>query len=307
MSASIALTVKAPVTAKRIDAYMAAALAPDFSREEIKRCLIAGKVFLNGHAAKPKDSVKEGDRITGELVAERIMKAEGEAIPLSVIHEDDAIIVIDKPVGLVVHPGAGHRKGTLVNALLGRKTALSSVGGDERPGIVHRLDKDTSGLLLVAKTNLAHRKLQAQFAARSLTKIYVALVRGKIEFEEGRVDAPMGRDLKVRRKMDISRSEKGRAALTHYRVLKRFRYATLLELKIVTGRTHQIRVHMRHLGHPVVGDLLYGGPQDSKEPRLALHAASIEFLHPKTGKIVKFESPIPAEMNAMIEKAEKTK
>ena len=307
MSASIDLTVKGPVTSKRIDAYLAAALAPDFSREEIKRSLLDGKIFLNGRAVKPKDSVKEDDRITGSVLAERVLKAEGEAIPLSVVYEDDAFLVIDKPVGLVVHPGAGHKSGTLVNALLGRKTSLSSVGGDERPGIVHRLDKDTSGLLLVAKTNVAHRKLQAQFAARSLTKIYIALVRGKVEFEEGRVDAPMGRDLKVRRKMDISRSDKGRTALTHYRVLKRFRYATLLELRIVTGRTHQIRVHMRHLGHPVSGDLLYGGPEDVKEPRLALHAARIEFLHPKTGKIVKFESPIPSEMKAMIDKAEKIK
>ena len=305
MPAPIELTVKEPVRAARIDAYLTGRLAPEFSREEVKRSLLDGKVLLNGERAKPSDAVKPGDRITGEIRSEKITHAEAEKIPLKVVHEDDSLFVIDKPVGLVVHPGAGHQKGTLVNALLGRGSSLSSVGGALRPGIVHRLDKDTSGLLLVAKTNAAHRKLQAQFAERSLTKIYLALVRGPIDFEEGRVEAPLGRDAKVRRKVGVARQGEGREALTHYRVLRRFRHATLLEVRIVTGRTHQIRVHMKHLGHPVAGDALYGGPREAGEPRLALHAAKIEFRHPKTGKIMKFESPIPAEMKAMIEKAEK--
>ncbi len=307
MPTAVDLTVKAPVTIERIDAYVAAAMAPEFSREEVKRCVLAGKIFLNGRAAKPKDAVNEGDRITGELVSERTSTAEPESIPIDVLHEDDSIIVVNKPAGLVVHPGAGNKSGTLVNALLGRNTSLSSMGGNLRPGIVHRLDKATSGLILVAKTNAAHRKLQAQFASRSLSKYYVALVRGKIDYEEGHIDVPLGRDPKIRRKMDIAREGEGREALTHYRILKRFRYSTLLELKLVTGRTHQIRVHMRHLGHPVMGDEMYGGPAEASEPRLALHAARIEFLHPKTGKIMKFESPIPAEMKAMIEAAEKKK
>ncbi len=305
MRASVDLTVKEPIMIERLDAYLASAMAPEFSREEAKRCILAGAIFLNGRAAKPKDPVKAGDRITGELVSERITAAEPQAIPIDVMYEDESILVVNKPAGLVVHPGAGNKKGTLVNALLGRKTVLSSMGGALRPGIVHRLDKATSGLLLVAKTNLAHRKLQAQFASRSLSKYYLALVRGKIDYEEGHVDVPLGRDPKVRRKMDTAREGEGREALTHYRILKRFRYATLLELKLITGRTHQIRVHMRHLGHPVMGDAIYGGPTESAEPRLALHAARIEFLHPKTGKIMKFESPIPAELKAMIEKAEK--
>jgi len=304
MPTSVEITVKAPVTVKRIDAYLAAAMAPDFSREEVKRCLLAGKIFLNGRPAIPKDPVREGDRVTGELISEKITTAQPESMPLDVLYEDDSILVINKPAGLVVHPGAGNKKGTLVNALLGRNTALSSMGGALRPGIVHRLDKATSGILLVAKTNIAHRKLQSQFSSRSLSKYYQALVRGRIDYEEGHVDVPLGRDPKIRRKMDTARAGEGRDALTHYRVLKRFRYATLLELKLVTGRTHQIRVHMRHLGHPVMGDTVYGGPAEAAEPRLALHAARIEFLHPKTGKIMKFESPIPDEMKIMIDKAE---
>ncbi len=302
---TIDLTVQDPILASRIDAYLAGALSSEFSRVEIKNCLVAGKISLNGHAAKPRDAVKVGDHITGELVSEKTAHAQGEDIPVSVLYEDDSLLVVDKPSGLVVHPGAGNRTGTLVNALLGRKTPLSSMGDGHRPGIVHRLDKETSGLLLVAKTNPAHRHLQAQFASRSLTKMYVALVRGRIDYEEGHVEVPIGRDPKIRRKMDVVRGEKGREALTHYRTLKRFRHATLVELKLVTGRTHQIRVHMRYLGHPVMGDVLYGGLPDAKEPRLALHAAKIEFLHPKTGKIMKFESPVPIEMKQMIEKAEK--
>ena len=306
MAPSIDITVRMLVLPKRLDAYLAETFASEFSREEIKRCMQKGAIFLNGKPAKPKDAVQEGDRISGELASEKNACAEAESIPLKVIFEDESLLVIDKPVGLVVHPGAGNKTGTLVNALLGLKTALSSIGGALRPGIVHRLDKDTSGLLLVAKTNSAHRKLQAQFAARSLSKTYVALVRGRPDYEQGTMDAPIGRDTKIRRKMNIVRTDKGRDALTHYHVTRRFKHAALLELKLVTGRTHQIRVHLKHLGHPVAGDRLYGGPNEGSEPRLALHAAKIEFLHPKTGKIMKFESPIPAEMKAMIEKAEKS-
>lgn len=306
MQSKIDLSVKNLVIPKRIDAYLAEVLSKEYSREEIKRCLVAGAIFLNDRKAKPRDLAKEGDRIHGDLRSENRETMAGEDIPLSVIYEDESLLVVDKPVGLVVHPGAGNRTGTLVNALLGRKTPLSSLSGSERPGIVHRLDKDTSGLLLVAKNNNAHRKLQSQFTERSLSKTYLALVRGRLDYEEGHLEAPIGRDPKVRQKMNVMREGLGREALTHYRVLERFRFATLLAVKLVTGRTHQIRVHMKHLGHPVIGDPLYGGPADEKEPRLALHAWKIEFLHPKTGKIMKFESPVPKEMKAMIEKAKKS-
>ena len=303
MQRDIDLSIQNLIVPKRIDAYLAEALLKEYSREEIKRCLVAGTIFLNDHKAKPRDLVKNGDHVHGNLMSEKKAEMIGENIPLSVLYEDESLLVVDKPVGLVVHPGAGNKTGTLVNALLGRKTPLSSLSGAERPGIVHRLDKDTSGLLLVAKNNNAHRKLQSQFAERSLSKTYLALVRGRLDYEEGHLKVPIGRDPKVRQKMNITREGSGREALTHYRVLERFRYATLLAVKLVTGRTHQIRVHMQHLGHPVVGDSVYGGLADAKEPRLALHAWKIEFLHPKTGKMMKFESSVPKEMKSMIEKA----
>ncbi len=305
MKTNIDLIVKNLYIPKRLDGYLTEVLEGKFSRQEVKSCIEKTSVFLNGKPARPRDRVREGDRIHGELMAEKKWPLEPENIPLKVLYEDDSILVIDKPVGLVVHPGAGNKKGTLVHALLGRKSPLSSLGDSNRPGIVHRLDKDTSGLLVVAKDNFSHRALQSQFASRSLSKTYVALVKGRIEYEEGRVEQSLARDPKNRQKIAVSREENARSAQTLYRVLKRFRYATLLEIKLITGRTHQIRVHMQHLGHPVVGDTLYGNEVSSasREPRLALHASKIEFLHPKTDKLMKFESPIPAEMKAMIEKA----
>ena len=304
MNASIDIVVGDLYTPKRLDAYLTGILKGKFSREEVKRSLEKEAVRLNGKAARPRDRVREGDRIQGEVLAEEKWPLSGEHIPLKILHEDDSLFVIDKPVGMVVHPGAGNKKGTLVNALLGLNSKLSSTGGPVRPGIVHRLDKDTSGILLVAKNNAAHRALQAQFAERSLSKTYIALVKGHIEFEEGHIDKPMAHDKKIRQKMAVSRDSSARSAQTRYRVLRRFRRATLLEVKLITGRTHQIRVHMQDLGHPVVGDPLYGSAADALCPRMALHASKIEFLHPKTGKMVKFESPIPPEMKMMIEKAE---
>lgn len=261
-----------------------------------------GLIRLNGKPAKPKALVKEGDLIEGSLPAARITALSPETIPLNVLFEDNDILVIDKPAGMVVHPGAGNKEGTLVHALLGRGSELSSLGGHQRPGIVHRLDKETSGLLLVAKNNRAHRALQSQFEARSLSKTYTALVKGKVEFEEGHVSEPIDRHAKIRRKMAVSYSETAREAETRYRVLKRFRYATLLEVKLLTGRTHQIRVHMAHLGHPVVGDELYGTRQPGE--RLALHASKIEFAHPTTEAIMSFKSEWPQDFKAMIQKAE---
>ena len=302
---SFQVTVKAVLVPKRLDAYLVEALESKYSRGEIKTSLERGLVRLNGREVlKPSTAVKEGDRIEGEIRDVRSSPVVGENIPLRIVYEDDAILVVDKPCGMVVHPGAGNKKGTLVHALLGRGGALSSVGGHERPGIVHRLDKDTSGLVLVAKNNQAHRALQAQFQSRSLSKTYIALVKSAVDFEEGRVTASIGRDPKDRRRMAVSRSAEAKEADTRYRVLKRFRYFTLLELKILTGRTHQIRVHLAHLGHPVAGDEWYG----TKKPgeRLALHASKIEFVHPVTEKKIKFESAIPKEMQAMIEKAEET-
>ena len=290
---------------KRIDAYLAETLAGKFSREEIKKAIEEKKIFLNGKPVKPRSLVVEGDRIEAELPPRRSFEMAAENIPIKILHEDDSLLVVEKPAGMVVHPGAGNKKGTLVHALLGHGGDLSSLGGRERPGIVHRLDKDTSGILLVAKNNAAHRALQSQFTSRSLSKTYIALVRGQVEFEEGRVLEPIGHDPKVRQKMVVSHTEKSRDAESYYRVLKRFRYSTLIEVRIVTGRTHQIRVHMAHLGFPVVGDVLYGSGKLGE--RLCLHAAKIEFVHPESGKPMKFESVVPQDMDEAIQKAQDEK
>lgn len=302
--------VPATGSGRRVDAFLVGALGNQFSRQTIKRFFDKSEVLLNGHSVKPSASIREGDRISVSFATDPAREEkhaiQPESITLQVIYEDESLLVIDKPAGMVVHPGAGNRTGTLVNALLGRSALLSSVGGAERPGIVHRLDKETSGLLLVAKTNEAHRKLQSQFAERTLHKTYTALVRGRVEFEEGTIDKPIGRHPSIRQKMAVTKPEKGREALTRYRVLKRFPHATLLEVRPCTGRTHQIRVHLAHLGYPVVGDELYG-PRPAKEhggSRHALHASKIEFLHPDGDRIMKFESPLPDDFKAMLKKAE---
>ncbi|MBI3252094.1 MAG: RluA family pseudouridine synthase [Candidatus Omnitrophica bacterium] len=284
----------------RIDVFLARALVGKFSRQEVKRSLDEGRILLNARPAKPRLLVKEGDRITGEMISQKHSPLLAESIPLSVVYEDECLLVIDKPAGMVVHPGAGNKKGTLVHALLGRDSALSTAGGAERPGIVHRLDKDTSGLMVVAKDNVSHRFLQAQFASRTFSKTYTALVKGRVEFEEGRISKSIGRDPKVRRKRAVSSDASAKEAETRYRVLERFSHATLLEVKILTGRTHQIRVHLACLGYPVVGDVLYGSGKPGSSVRLGLHASKIGFTHPKTGESVEFESKLPDDFEALI-------
>ncbi len=290
---------------KRIDAYLAEVLEGHFSRQELKEAIHQKKIFLNGKTVKASDTVKEGDHIEADLVEKKITEMKGEDIPLKIYFEDKSMLVIEKPAGMVVHPGAGNKQGTLVHALLGRGGDLSTHGGKERPGIVHRLDKDTSGILLVAKNNRAHRALQEQFTERSLSKTYTTLVKGRVEFEEGRILESIGHDPKIRGKMAVSRDAKAREAESYYKTVKRFRFTTLLEVRIVTGRTHQIRVHMTHLGYPVVGDVIYGSGKEGD--RLCLHASKIEFSHPETGKRMKFESPIPQDMMDVIKKAEQQK
>ncbi|MBI2095083.1 MAG: RluA family pseudouridine synthase [Candidatus Omnitrophica bacterium] len=291
------------MTPVRADAFLAGAFGRRFSRSQVKAVFEKGAVRLNGKPCKSGDRLKEGDRIAGDLPALREETLAGEDIPLRVVYEDESLLVVDKAAGMVVHPGAGNKKGTLVQALLGRGGKLSTSGGPLRPGIVHRLDKDTSGLILVAKNNPSHRALQMQFSTRSLSKTYTALVLGRVEFEEGHIGLPIGRDPRQRKKMAIRADELGKEALTYYKVLRRFPAATLLQLKIVTGRTHQIRVHLAHLGHPVVGDAVYGRPLAFPASRLGLHASKIEFLHPQSGKMTAFESPLPPEMKDLIQRA----
>ncbi len=286
---------------KRIDAYLVEAFLGEFSRQEIQAAIKQNKIYLREKPAQSKTLVKEGDKIHGELLCKPPSLLIAEKIPLNVIYEEDDFLVVDKPAGMVVHPGAGNKKGTLAQALLARDTPLSDMGGKERPGIVHRLDKDTSGLLVIAKNNRTHRDLQRQFMERQVAKTYLALVHGKLRFEEGQIKAYMGRDSKDRTKKSIVSTENagGKLSQTHYRVMERFAKSTLLEVKILTGRTHQIRVHMAHLKHPIFGDKLYGLKDEYK--RLGLHAKHLEFSHPKSGKLISFESPAPQDLQEMID------
>ena len=277
---------------RRLDQFISTCSGdPAFSRTLVKKLVLEGSVTVNGDLCADADRrIKEGDVV--EVRKERALKSEmiGEKIAFGVIYEDEDILIVNKPAGLVVHPGAGNETGTLVNALVGSRRKLSTVGGGERPGIVHRLDKDTSGLLVVAKSNRAHRALSKAFSSREVHKEYAAIVKGQVDRIEGRVELPVGRDARQRKKMTTVSPQYAREALTHYKVEEKFRQSTLLSLRPVTGRTHQIRVHMTALGYPVLGDATYGVADGQ---RLALHAHKISFEHPVTKKTLSFEAPLP--------------
>jgi 23S rRNA pseudouridine1911/1915/1917 synthase len=223
------------------------------------------------------------------------LKAEPEDLPVKVLYEDADVVAVEKPSGMVVHAGAGRHTGTLVNALLHRFGALSGVGGEVRPGIVHRLDRLTSGVLLVARSDAAHRRLAEQFAGRQVEKVYLALVHGAVKADRGRIEKPIARD-RARRVRMTARAARGREAVTEYSVLRRYRGFTLLEVRIHTGRTHQIRAHFASLGHPVAGDRLYGAPSRTRLDRFFLHAHRVSFTQPTSGERVTVESPLPAEL-----------
>jgi 23S rRNA pseudouridine1911/1915/1917 synthase len=249
---------------------------------------------VDGKPQKPSHVLRGNEAIDVLPEAAEPLRAFAEDIPVKVIHADDDLIVIDKPAGMVVHAGAGRHSGTVVNALLHRFPSLSTVGGDERPGVVHRIDKETSGVLVVARNDAAHRKLAAQFASRQVEKIYLALVQGRVAREEGRFDQPITRDPNRRTRM-TARLEHGRSALTSFRILRRFERFTYLEVRIGTGRTHQIRVHLSTAGHPIAGDTLYGAVA-TPHGRFFLHAHRICFRHPATDERVCFESILPADL-----------
>ena len=302
---------------RRLDQFLVSQL-PDVSRARVQQLIGEGKVLVNNAATKPSLKLKGGENIQmlGPPTAPPL-RAIAEEIPLDVVYEDDDLAVINKPAGMMVHAGAGgtedeRNRGTLVNALLHRFGALSGVGGELRPGIVHRLDRATSGLIVVAKNDFAHRRLAAQFSARQVHKQYLALVHGWVKQEAGTISSAISRD-RIRRTRMTTRRSGGREAVTHYKVRERIQSEpgkfSLLELKIDTGRTHQIRVHLASLGHPVVGDTLYGAPRElrpqaAKGPgaqplslaRNFLHAAAIEFVHPRTGKALSFSRPLPPEL-----------
>ena len=306
---------------QRLDVFLAGQVS-DISRVRVQQLIAQLQVRVNGVEAKRSLRLAEGDEIEiiGEIKSAPI-KAGAEAIPLEIVYEDDDLAVVNKPAGMMAHAGAGasddaRNRGTLVNALLHHFKNLSGVGGELRPGIVHRLDRQTSGLMIVAKNDFAHRKLAEQFSGREVKKTYVALVQGWPKQERGKIEAAIGRD-RVRRTRMSTRTRAGRAAVSHYRVKERLdtpwgKFA-LLEVQIETGRTHQIRVHMASLGHPVVGDTLYGAARElrlrpgtgSATPpaplqRNFLHAGRIEFAHPRSGKAMKFESELPWELSEFL-------
>src|SRR6266566_637035 len=269
-STTIELVVPKDDAKLRLDRVLAKQL-PEYSRSRLQQLIGAGFVRVNGTITRPSHLVRAGDKI--ELTEPPVEKIENqpEPIPLEILFEDKDLIVINKPAGLVVHPGARHRSGTLVNALLHHCPTLSGIGGKERPGIVHRLDKETSGCLVAAKNDVAHRHLSKQFAERSVDKIYLALVAGKLQKQTGVIEEKIGRHPVHRQRMSVS-SPRGRAARTEYRVLRSNEQASLLECRLHSGRTHQIRVHLHHLGHPILGDIVYGGRRAGDFSRQMLHA-----------------------------------
>ncbi|MHA8111115.1 RluA family pseudouridine synthase [Lactobacillaceae bacterium Melli_B4] len=273
----------------RID-KVSALLESSISRSRAKELIQSGDILVNHQSVKPKYEVVQGDVISIHIPTPKQLDLTPEAIPLDIVYEDDDVLVVNKPQGMVVHPAPGHPDHTLVNALL-YHTPLSKINGTLRPGIVHRIDKDTSGLLMVAKNDLAHESLSKQLKAKTNVRKYVALVHGVIKNDQGTIDAPIGRDKKYRKKQAIVAD--GRHAVTHYRVLERFANYTLVECQLETGRTHQIRVHMKSIGHPLVGDPLYGPRKTIKGNGQFLHAQVLGFKHPRTGEQLLFEAPLP--------------
>lgn len=265
------------------------------SRSYIKKLIQDNQVLLEGEPTKAHHKVKFGQVVLVTIPDPVICEVKPENIPFDVVYEDDELLVINKPAGMVVHPAAGNYTGTLVNGLLYRCDGLSGIGGVLRPGIVHRLDKDTSGLMVVAKTDFAHRELARQFKERKVRRTYIGLVKGVVQLDEGEVDVPIGRHPRDKKRMAVTYL-RSKVARTHYRVLERFSDSTLLELKPHTGRTHQIRIHMAHMGHPILGDAKYGARAGLA--RQMLHAARLEFYHPTAKKNMEFSSPLPPDFES---------
>jgi 23S rRNA pseudouridine1911/1915/1917 synthase len=295
-SKAISLTADSSSAGMRIDLFLSGK-SDVLTRSRVQKLVEKKLVMVNSEICDDKNyRIKAGDQVVISLAVPEELAALPEEIELDIIYEDKDLLVINKKRGMVVHPAPGHQDGTLVNALLGHCTDLSGIGGVIRPGIVHRLDKDTSGLLIVAKNDCAHNALSEQLKARTLKRVYFALVCGRVVPHRGRIEAPVGRHLKHRKKMAVIAG--GRDAATRYRVIKHYKHYSLLKLKLETGRTHQIRVHMAHIGFPVVGDPLYGPgshgdlPGDLASPQ-ALHAKALSFEHPRTGMKMTFSAPLP--------------
>ncbi|HIQ70553.1 MAG TPA: RluA family pseudouridine synthase [Candidatus Avoscillospira stercorigallinarum] len=295
------MVLTADRSGERADAALAR-LAPDLTRSAAQRLLEEGRVLREGRPLRKNDKLQAGDVLALDLPEPQPVALEPEDIPLDIVYEDNDLLVINKPKGLVVHPAAGHWSGTLVNALLYHcRDSLSGINGELRPGIVHRIDKDTSGLLIVAKNDFAHQALAAQLQDHTLARTYVCLVVGGVREDSGVIDAPIGRHPTDRKKMAVT-EKNSRHAVTHWRVLERFPGYTLLECRLETGRTHQIRVHMAYRNHPIVGDTVYGRPkpelgQDSQ----CLHARALTFRHPRTGETMTLTCPLPDYFTRLLE------
>ena len=304
-------TVSEPQWVKqRLDQYLHAQL-PDQSRTRLQGLVKDGDILLNGKVAKPNAALKLGDHITVEIPEPVPTEVRPQDIPLEVLFEDEHLVVVNKAEGMVVHPAAGNPDGTLVNALLFHCKNLSGIGGELRPGIVHRLDKETSGCMVVAKHDLAHTRLSEAFSNRNLTKLYLAAVNGVPARDNGRIEDRIGRHPVDRKRMAVVvREDAGKEAVTEWERLAVHEGCALVLCRLLTGRTHQIRVHFAHLGFPVIGDGIYGARQNEKfaeltgisAPRQMLHASKISFAHPKTGKTVKCEAPLPKDFRVVLKK-----
>lgn len=283
---------------ERIDKYITLQ-NEDWSRSQVQAWIKEGRVTVNGEPVKNNYKLQEDDEITLRVPPPKEMAIKPESMPLDIVYEDGDVVVVNKPRGLVVHPAPGHYSGTLVNGLLAHCKDLSGINGVLRPGIVHRIDKDTSGLLMVAKNDKAHMGLAEQLKEHTVNRKYVAIVHGVIPHEMGTIDAPIGRDPKNRQQMAVV-FENSKPAVTHFIVLERYKEHTLVELKLETGRTHQIRVHMKYIGYPLAGDPKYGPKNTLELDGQALHAGTLGFIHPRTGEHLEFEAPMPKDLADII-------
>jgi 23S rRNA pseudouridine1911/1915/1917 synthase len=292
-------TITADAVGERIDKWLTQELGEDASRSQVQQWIKDGFVLLQGKVLKANHKLSFGEQIELHVPEPESLEVVAEAIPLDVVYEDADVIVINKPRGMVVHPAIGHNTGTLVHALLYHCKDLSGINGVMRPGIVHRIDKDTSGLLVVAKNDKAHASLTEQLKNHTVTRKYVAIVHDRMEHLQGTVDAPIGRATHDR-KLYVVTEKNSKHAVTHFKVIESFDAYTFVELKLETGRTHQIRVHMKFIGHPLVGDPAYGRSKGVKMNGQALHAAVLGFIHPTTGEYMEFERPMPEDMNHVL-------
>lgn len=293
------IAVSEEQTSERLDKFLSTT-EPEWSRTQVQQWVKDGLIEVNGKQVKANYKVQAGDQIKVEIPDPEVLDVEAEPMDLDIYYEDADVLVVNKPRGMVVHPAPGHVSGTLVNGLMAHCTDLSGINGVMRPGIVHRIDKDTSGLLMVAKNDMAHESLVNQLVAKTVTRKYTAVVHGIIQHDTGTIDAPIGRDKKDRQSMTVTK-ESAKQAVTHFDVIERFQDFTVVECRLETGRTHQIRVHMKYIGYPLAGDPKYGPRKTVDFNGQLLHAGVLGFDHPRTEEYIEFTAPIPADMQAFID------